>query len=335
MAAGGAERVFSFLAQHLDKDKFESTLLITGKFADKAHDTGDVAVTYLEKDRVLHAIPGIFKYLSKNRPEVVLSSLNHLNAVMGLLSIAFRKTKFIIRPTNIQGTEGSGPMMRLLRFSFAQIDKVVCQSLDMSENFQEIYKTSPDKMNIIGNPITNSSTAISKELITQCRNLITVGRLKKVKGHARILSILGKLNTEFHYTIIGDGPEKENLLEQIRALGLESQITHIPYSNQVDRYLSENDLFLQGSYSEGFPNAALESCAMGTPVLAFNVPGGTREIIEHEKNGFLVETEEDFLQFLKETRQWNRKSIHDSVMSKFSSSVVIEQYQKLITSLLY
>ena len=44
-------------------------------------------------------------------------------------------------------------------------------------------------------------------------------------------------------------------------------------------YLSDSDFFIQGSYVEGFPNSVLESCSVGTPVIAFNCPGGTKEII--------------------------------------------------------
>ena len=53
--------------------------------------------------------------------------------------------------------------------------------------------------------------------------------------------------------------------------------------------------FIQGSYVEGFPNAVLESCSVGTPVVAINCPGGTKEIIEHATNGFLVVSDDDFI----------------------------------------
>jgi len=90
--------------------------------------------------------------------------------------------------------------------------------------------------------------------------------------------------------------------------------------------LVKHNLFLQGSYSEGFPNAALESCVMGTPVLAFNVPGGTKEIIENDVNGFLVNTEVEFLDCLKNERDWNRDNVINSVTKKFGRDTILKRY---------
>ena len=48
------------------------------------------------------------------------------------------------------------------------------------------------------------------------------------------------------------------------------------------------DIFIFPSYREGFPNAVLEACAMGLPVIASNI-NGCNEIIDDQKNGLLVE----------------------------------------------
>ena len=76
-------------------------------------------------------------------------------------------------------------------------------------------------------------------------------------------------------------------------------------------------MFLQGSYSEGFPNALLESCSVGVPVIAFNAPGGTKEIIDNGINGYIVENEEDYISKLKEDRIWDPKIVKDTVYKKF------------------
>src|SRR5690606_13086132 len=110
--------------------------------------------------------------------------------------------------------------------------------------------------------------------------LITVARLSKEKGIPRILKILSKLTIPFHYTLIGMGHEKDSIFYLIEKYALSNKITHISFTKNVSKHMKNNDFFLQGSYFEGFPNCLIESCVVGTPVIAFNVPGGTKEIID-------------------------------------------------------
>ena len=85
-------------------------------------------------------------------------------------------------------------------------------------------------------------------------------------------------------------------------------------------------MFIQGSFVEGFPNALLESCAAGTPVIAFNVPGGTKEIVEHNINGYLVDDGDDvsFLNYLNSFKEWNPNVVRDSVYKKFNKEKIIK-----------
>ncbi|CAM4228983.1 glycosyltransferase [Zobellia roscoffensis] len=332
LAAGGAERVLSFLAQRLDSIFFETHLLILGKSNDTAYNTGTVKITYLEKSRVSHAIFGLLKFLVLNKPDIVFSSLGHVNTLLGLLAFLYTNPKYVIRPTNIQ--DESKPLGKLSKFAISQIDAIVCQSKDMADNFMKIANISEKKISIIGNPITNQNFLTKSRIINRHERLITVGRLSKIKGHIRILNILSKTNLDFHYTIVGDGPEKKNIREVIKNLELESKVTLVPFTKNVDKYISDSDLFLQGSYSEGFPNAVLESCTQGVPVLAFNVPGGTKEIIEHGLNGYLVESESNFLNYLEKDRLWNSEVIRNSVISRFSSDVILKKYEELFSSII-
>ena len=92
-------------------------------------------------------------------------------------------------------------------------------------------------------------------------------------------------------------------------------------------------MFLQGSYSEGFPNALLESCAVGVPVLAFNVPGGTKEIVTDNENGFLAADEKEFLEKLHNHRSWDPKYVSNFVYEKFNKQKILNDYEQLFTEI--
>ena len=98
--------------------------------------------------------------------------------------------------------------------------------------------------------------------------------------------------------------------------------------------LEDADLFLMGSYYEGFPNVLLEAGALGIPVIAFNVPGGIGEIISEEENGLLVD-DNDILGFAGTIKRglslnFNRDKIIETTNRRFSVDMIMAQVEKLL-----
>ncbi|WP_411895051.1 glycosyltransferase [Winogradskyella sp. A2] len=335
---GGAERVVSFVADNLNRDLFESKLLIVGKSEDASYDLKNIDVTYLEKERVLKGILAIFKFLIKSKPNVVLTANTHLSTAVACLSVFFRSTKFISREVTLLSLDSKffdkkkkrfNYMSFLNNISFNLFDKVISQSEDMKQDLIKNYNIKKENITVINNPISDSFSLKPTSNKNGLLKLITIGRLSKEKGIPRLLKILSKLDMPFHYTLIGDGPEKDTIFQLIDEYGLSEKITHINFTKNVSKYLSENDIFLQGSYFEGFPNCLIESCSVGTPVIAFDVPGGTKEIVINKVNGYLVDTEEEFLVKIKSKIIWNSSEIRESVLKKFNQSIILKKYENL------
>ena len=342
--AGGAERVISFVSQNINKDKFDVKLIVIGYEKDSKFEIIGIPVVFLNKDRVLNAVIPIIRLLRKDKPSVVVSSISHLNSMMGLISILFKEIKFIGRHATINKVAKNyrTPRKRSFLSNFNEInnygtkklDSIICQSSDMKKDFLESYNYNSNNIKIIHNPITQNKIIKSKNKESEIKKYITVGRLSKIKGQLRLLEILSKLTFPFQFTIIGDGSYKNILFAKIEELGLRDKIVHIEYTNNVYNHLIEHDMFLQGSYSEGFPNALLESCSVGVPVIAFNVPGGTKEIVTNNKNGFLVDTEIEFLEKLNEEKQWDSKLISNYVYEKFNKQKILNDYEQLFIDIL-
>lgn len=340
LVAGGAERILSFLAQNIDRANFDAQLVIIGSESNSAYSTKGINTTFFNKKRVLFGIPNLIIHLIKNKPDIVLSSIGHLNTVFGLIAPFFPKTKFIIREASVISEmtkfSNSNKLYGLLaKIAYQNIDAVVCQSTDMATDFQNIYNIPTKKISVINNPITEILPLKKKNNPNEIIRYITVGRLSGEKGYDRLLNILAQLTHPFHYTIVGSGPNKEEIYKMIEKLGLTDVITHIPFTSSIGSVLSEHDVFLQGSYVEGFPNAILESCVVGTPVVAFDCPGGTREIIEEDINGYLAKNNEDFLNKLTKinNRRWKPEDIRNSVIYKFNKQKILSQYEELLINL--
>lgn len=341
---GGAERILSFVAKKIDKEKFNPTLLVIGFEKNTVYDLDDLHVIYLNKSRVIKSIFSIISYFRKEKPQIVLSSIFHLNTLIAFLSIFFPKIKFIAREANVlTALAKHGPASKfnvhkiLIVKAYKLIDCLICQSNDMQQDMVNNFGLSIDKTVLINNPITsNNKPKTSKRDITKPLKIITVGRLSKEKGHRRIIEVLAKVPFPFHYYLIGDGIEKDKLFALIQEKEMEKCITHIPYTKDVDRFLRKSDIFLQGSYSEGFPNALIESCVVGTPIVAFNAPGGIDEIIEPNENGIIVNSVDECVEKLTQLNTnfiFSPKKVNQIVTERFNSKKIIGQYENLFLKL--
>jgi glycosyltransferase involved in cell wall biosynthesis len=339
---GGAERVISFVCQNLNPSKYEVTLLVIGFKNDQKIDVKNVNLIFLGKQRLLFSIPKIYNYLIKNRPNIVVGSIGHINVFLGAISLIFSKIKFIGREASVTEIMSRYSKKKLPywleAFFYSQLDKIICQSEDMKESFIKLYHYQSNKCLIINNPITFDMSFLNhidnvKRKSTKI--FITVGRLSEEKGYERILRVLHMLQIDFHYIIIGDGPLKNDIKKIVLDLNLTSKVTIIDHTDKVQNLLLEATLYLQGSYVEGFPNALLEATASGVPVIAFNSPGGTREIVENGINGFLVETQTEYKNAILEGyyREWHKREIIENIYKKFNKEKILKKYCQLFDSM--
>lgn len=340
LQAGGAERVLSFLANNLS-DNFITTLIIIGFEKDNVYDVSSTKVIYLNKPRLMKSIPALIFKLRAIKPDIVFSSIGHVNLVMALFSFFFFKSKFIGREASVisarkklEKNKSKMPNF-IVSFLYQNLDYIVCQSKDMLDDFIKLHGISNDKISVISNPMRDTPYKRKSFEDREVIHCITIGRLTEVKGHKRIISCLAKLNRSFSYTIIGDGPLKEDLREEINKYGLSDNVKFINHIENIYEYLVKNDVFLQGSFVEGFPNALLEALSVGLPALCFTAPGGTIEIIENGKNGFIAKGEIEFLNFLEKHKNsnWNPEEIVSGVHAKFNQEKILDEYEELLSTI--
>ncbi len=123
--------------------------------------------------------------------------------------------------------------------------------------------------------------------------ILAVGRLSSEKGHAVLLQAAARLEKmkeapDFRVVVIGDGPEKENLLRLTARLGIGQRTVMAGFQTDVRPYYCLSTLLALPSYSEGSPNVVLEAMAAGLPIAATEV-GGVPEILEDGVTGLLVQ----------------------------------------------
>ena len=340
LKAGGAEKVISFIAQRLDKNIFEVTLAILGHRKDQVFDVKNINVIFLEKPRLIKAIPGIFQLIHKLKADIVVGSILHVNLLIGFLSFFFPKIKFVGREASVASVMGNFTNRKQLplfikKILYRQLDTVVCQSQDMKTDFDNRYQLNTNKSLVINNPVTIESPLLQQKKNSKIIRFITVGRLSREKGHERILHIMKNFKIDYEYLLIGDGPQTLKIQALVEELNLKDRVKIIQHTSAIPQYLSESDFFLQGSYVEGFPNALLEAVSMGIPVIAFNAPGGTKEIIINGVNGFLADDAAGFETAVSNAlkTQWDATLIIEEAKRRFGAESIVKKSADLFMSL--
>lgn len=117
-----------------------------------------------------------------------------------------------------------------------------------------------------------------------------IARLSPVKGHRFLLGAMKEVLKKYPHAqllIIGDGPQKRNLIELTIGLGL-GKCTFIEESTMDTRLaLSVMDIFVLPSIQEGLGLSAMEAMVAGVPVIGSNV-GGVYSLIKDDQTGILV-----------------------------------------------
>lgn len=90
-----------------------------------------------------------------------------------------------------------------------------------------------------------------------------------------------------HLHIIGDGPLLAHARILVESCGIQDSVDFLGRRDDVPDLLSQSDLYIQPSLSEGLPLAVMEAMATGLPIIASDV-GGVSELLEDRVSGLLI-----------------------------------------------
>jgi phosphatidylinositol alpha-1,6-mannosyltransferase len=158
---------------------------------------------------------------------------------------------------------------------------------------------------------------IMAELESRYPILITVARLEKRKGHAKVIDLLPSIIDDYPwliYLVIGDGSCRKALEHQVSSLSLEQHVRFIGPQAEKEKnsYLANSHIFIMPGIMdaddvEGFGMAYIEAASFGVPGIANDV-GGASDAVMHDKTGLVCTPGND-----RELLQCLRRLIKDDV----------------------
>jgi len=120
--------------------------------------------------------------------------------------------------------------------------------------------------------------------------IVTTGRLNWVKGWDFLINVLnsGFDIENFILIFVGDGEDRSKIEKQyLNQIGKSIIITGFVEATIVSDYINASDVFVLGSYTEGWSTSLVEALACGKPIVTTNV-SSVNDIITDNENGFIV-----------------------------------------------
>jgi glycosyltransferase involved in cell wall biosynthesis len=347
LQCGGSEKFVSLVCNHINTQMFSVCLIIVNNekpFYNIANPA--IEIIDLKKNRVLFSLFAIKAAVKNFEPDIIFSTANHLNVYLAIFRNRFNAgIKFIAREASIVSINSQQAKMpalynRLIKNYYNRFDHIICQSVYMQQDLLSHYNIAIDKTTVIHNAtqeVVNRPLQKEMQITERIYKFITIARLSEEKGIKRLIHAVGLLSVPFTYYIIGDGNERDELQKLVDELQLQDKVFLSGEKKSPFSGLEDADLFLMGSYYEGFPNVLLEAGAHGIPVVAFNAPGGIAEIITDNENGLLVE-DNDIIAFAAAIRNaltgnFNRDQIIETTKKRFSVSSMMAAMENIFLKL--
>lgn len=185
---------------------------------------------------------------------------------------------------------------------YARFDQIAACSQGCADVFLQANPGLAEKVKVVYNchrfdQIRMAAEAAPVQLESGKVNLVTVARLGREKGVERALraiAMLGALKDKLHYYIIGDGIQKDQLLQIIARENLTDTVTLCGMMENPYGYIRAADLLLIPSYSEAAPLVISEAACLGTPVLSTKTSSAI-EMIRDTGFGWVCENSEQGL----------------------------------------
>ncbi|MEO7392398.1 MAG: glycosyltransferase [Ramlibacter sp.] len=348
LTGGGAERVIVTLLTHLDRSRFRAILGVVDTRGEvfRQDIPADVEFIDLEATRVRYALPRILRLIWSRQPDVVFSTLSHLNLALSIIRPLFpRHLRSIARESCvISKTLETSRFPRLwnwlYRKFYARHDLLVCQSRDMQDDLTQTFGIAASKSVLIHNPVAvkairaKAGAPVSHPAFdTGSAVLVAAGRLEPQKGFDLLVEAIALLDDAgIQLIILGEGRGEDGLRALARQKSVSERVHFAGFQANPYAWFARADAFVLSSRYEGFPNVVLEALACGTPVIATPAPGGINELLAG-REGCVVAREISAPALAAAIGEWlggARKKVAADAVEPYAVERIVRQYEDIL-----
>src|SRR6185503_5323877 len=350
MAQGGAERGALKLAEGLTQRGFEVDLVLAAAEGPRLPEVSpDVRIVDLRARRVLTSLPGLMRYLRRERPLALTSYLDHANviALTACRLVRYGGQVVVVEQNTLSEAAKHGKSRRdrlmphIVRAVYPRADYVVGVSSGVVDDLARFTSLPAEKLKVVFNPIvTPDLKERAKEPVEHpwfadgSKVFIAVGRLRPQKDFRTLLQAFSRVRAArpARLIVLGEGPERSELEELARELGIADDVSLPGSVENPYAYLSRAVAFVLSSRWEGLPTVLIEALACGLPVIATDCPSGPKEILAGGRYGKLVGVNavEDLAAAMEEALDGRLARPPDESWQPYELDAVVDEFLRLM-----
>jgi glycosyltransferase involved in cell wall biosynthesis len=299
----GVKRLFAWMIPRFDPERYQVSLVSLRKkdLSEETLESFGVDITYLHKSRFDPAtLPALLKVIDRKQIDIL-----HLHGygatTFGRIAGAMRRLPTIVHEhANLTDTPWFQKVADSILEPYTDIALAVSQSTaDFVVNARRIPARKV-KVVYLGVPLEEFSRERTDEEIRAARAELgiapgdfaigTVTRLHESKGNSFLVEAARRVLDErpfARFFIVGEGPLREPLEQQARALQLGDRFVFAGFARDVARVVSAFDISVFPSLWEGTPLTVFEALAMGKAIVATDADGLV-DVLTPEEDAIIV-----------------------------------------------
>ena len=352
---GGIERALINLAVEFKKKGYKTGLVtpFLSENTEKMLPLQEISLINLNSKKNIFSLFKLIRYLKKEDPDIFISGSPVFNLILLLAKfLSGSKTKIVIGIFGIlsKAKDTDSGIYKLIPFLSKHLykfaDQIVACSQAAADDFYKISGLPHGKVKVIYTPIvTKDILKMSEEPVIHPwfikgspPVIIGVGRLTNEKNFIFLIRAFAELikKRDSRLMIIGTGPERERLQNEISILGLNQKAQLAGFVDNNYAFIARSAVLVLTSLHDALPSVIIEALALGTNVVSVDCPGGVSEILERGRLGAIVP-------------QGNTSALTNAILSSlddpkdpemlimraqdFRSDVIADQYLNMISSM--
>ncbi|MCB0360832.1 MAG: glycosyltransferase, partial [Bdellovibrionales bacterium] len=293
MAGGGAERSMLRLADGLAGRNFNVDLVLARAEGPYLADvTNRVRLVDLQAPRVLFCLPALMRYLRREQPAALLSTLDYANiiAIWARRLTGIPRNLIINDQNTISITSRNARQRRqqwvpmLARRFYPWATHIIGNSQGVAADLSKILGNGKRKIEVVYNPVVTPELAnklpgvVEHPWFAPGRPpvFLAVGRLTKQKDFPTLIRAFAQLRKtdKARLLILGEGPDRPALEALVQELGVTEDVSLFGFVENPYAFMKRAKAFILSSRWEGLPTVLIEALYCGVPIIATDCPSG-------------------------------------------------------------